>query len=56
MKIPQIENGSKGSYLYVSQMLPLPADTRWGNLTLKFMKIVQRIEYLNSRIVVTCPY
>ena len=34
----------------VTQMMPLPQNTPWGNLGLKSLKIVQRIEHINRRI------
>jgi hypothetical protein len=50
MNIPQVDNHSEGPFLSIKQMVPLPAITPWGNLQLKSMKIVQRIEHINVRI------
>jgi len=50
--IPQIDNGKRPEdpILAHVHLLPLPSITPYGNLTLKSMKIVMRIDWLNQRI------
>jgi hypothetical protein len=52
MIVPKVNNHADGSspFLNVKQMLPLPPETPWGNLGLKSMKIVQRIDHINKKI------
>ena len=52
MAIPQIDNGNRPDdpFLAHVHLLPLPSDTPYGNLALKSMKIVLRIDWLNRRI------
>jgi len=50
--IPQINNGKRPEEPLLAQvhLLPLPSDTPYGNLTLKSITIVMRIDWLNKRI------
>ena len=50
--IPQIDNGKRPEdpILAHVHLLPLPSDTPYGNLALKSLKIVMRIDWLNQRI------
>ncbi len=50
--IPQIDNGKRPDdpLLAYVHLLPLPSDTPYGNLALKSMKIVMRVDWLNRRI------
>jgi len=51
MSIPQINNGKRPSdRLNANQIWPLPANTPLGNLALKAIKIIRRIDHINSRI------
>lgn len=51
MNVPQIDVGQTSSqYLDVRQMWLLPAQTPYGNMALKHMKIVQTIMYVNTKI------
>lgn len=51
MTIPLIENGKKpNEHLNVRLGLGLPADTPYGNLSLKFLKILIRLDHANIRI------
>jgi len=50
--IPQVDNGKRPEdpILAHVHLLPLPSNTPYGNLALKSMKIVMRIDWLNQRI------
>jgi hypothetical protein len=49
--VPQIEIGkSPGEPLNVEHMLPLPADTPFGNLSLKYTRIVERLDHVNLSV------
>ena len=51
MQIPQVNNGkTPNQYLSTLQMLPLPADTPFGNLALKYHKIISRTDHMNLRL------
>lgn len=52
MTVPQINNGKRPEEPLLAHvhLLPLPSDTPYGNLALKSMKIVIRIDWLNQRI------
>jgi hypothetical protein len=51
VSIPQIEIGkSPGQPLNVRILLPLPANTPFGNFQLKYMLIVQRLDHVNSML------
>ena len=51
MSVPQINTGKHPQqFLNVSQILPLPSDTPFGNFALKYLKIVGRIDQVNSLI------
>ncbi|MEH2011304.1 hypothetical protein [Nostoc sp.] len=51
MSVPQINTGKHPQqFLNVSQILPLPSDTPFGNFALKYLKIVSRIDQVNSLI------
>lgn len=51
-RIPQIRSVKKrDELLHVSMMLPLPADTVWGNLALLYLSLVQRVDHLNQKLV-----
>ena len=46
--IPQIQIGKTHSEsFHVKHMLPLPADTPFGNLALKYMSIIQRLDFVD---------
>ena len=48
-EIPQVNIGRRhGEPLNVTQMLPLPADTPFGNLAAKFMMILERLDHVNG--------
>lgn len=50
--VPQIDNGKRPEdpLLAHVHLLPLPSETPYGNLALKSMKIVIRVDWLNQRI------
>lgn len=49
--IPQIDNGKAPQEpLHGSHLFPLPANTPYGNLSLKWMNIVRRIDIVNLEI------
>jgi len=51
MEIPQIDIGKKPSEpLMVNIILLLPTKTPFGNMTLKMMKIVERLDKVNAKI------
>src|SRR5260370_38695871 len=51
MTVPAINVGGEHQHItHASQLLPLPPDTRYGNLALKWMKIVGRLIRLNRKI------
>lgn len=48
MPAPQIQTGkAPDEHLNVRHMLPLPADTPFGNLSLKHTLIIQRLDHVN---------
>jgi hypothetical protein len=48
---PQIEIGkTPNEHLHVKHMLPLPADTPFGNLSLKYTRIVERLDHVNLAV------
>jgi hypothetical protein len=50
--VPQIETGKwVGQHLNVKHMLPLPADTPFGNLALKYMRLVERVDHVNLLVL-----
>lgn len=50
-EVPFINCGKQpGECMHVMHLLPLPSSTAYGNLTLKWWKIVQRLEHVNVRI------
>ena len=50
-ELPQIDIGRRhGELLNVVQMLPLPADTPFGNLLRKYAAILERLDHVNGRI------
>jgi hypothetical protein len=52
MNAPQINTGNQfQQVLHISQLLPLPSDTPFGNFALKYLKIVDRIDRVNSLIL-----
>jgi hypothetical protein len=49
--VPQIQIGkSPGESLHINHMLPLPADTPFGNLSLKYLRIVERLDHVNLSV------
>ena len=49
--IPQINIGRRhGEPLNIVQAIPLPADTPFGNLTRKFISILERLDHVNGTI------
>lgn len=51
MSVPQIQIGKVPSEpLNVSHMLPLPADTPFGNLALKYLRIIDRLDRINVMV------
>jgi hypothetical protein len=48
VRVPQINNGKRPEEPLLAHvhLLPLPSDTPYGNLTLRSMKIVMRIDWL----------
>jgi hypothetical protein len=51
MDAPQINAGKKPQQsLNISQLLPLPSNTPFGNLFLKYLKIASRIDRINLLI------
>lgn len=49
--IPQVRTGKRrDEHLYVKHMLLLPADTPFGNLSLKCALIIERLDHLNGLI------
>ena len=51
MSIPQIANGKKADEMMnVKFTLPLPADTPFGNMYLKHMKIIYRLDHVNRKL------
>jgi hypothetical protein len=51
MNIPQINTGKNPQQsLNISQLLPLPSDTPFGNFYLKYLKIIGRIDHINLLI------
>lgn len=49
--VPNIDSGkTPKELLNVKHLLPLPASTSFGNLELKWMKIIQRLDHINDRI------
>lgn len=49
--VPQVEIGkSPEEPLHVKHMLPLPADTPFGNLSLKYTRIVERLDHVNLSV------
>jgi hypothetical protein len=52
MNVPKINTGKQSQQvLHVSQLLPLPSDTPFGNFALKYLKIVSRIDQVNALIL-----
>lgn len=52
--LPQIDIGkSPAEPLHVNHFLPLPADTPYGNLSLKYTKIIERLDRVNVKIQTT---
>lgn len=52
MNAPQINTGKQSQQgLHISQLLPLPSDTPFGNFALKYLKIVSRIDQVNALIL-----
>ena len=50
-EIPQINIGRRhGEPLNIVQWIPLPADTPFGNLALKFLTILERLDHVNGKI------
>jgi hypothetical protein len=51
VNVPQINIGSTGrATIHISQVVALPSNTPWGNLLLKSLKIVSRLEYVNQKL------
>jgi hypothetical protein len=50
--IPQIQIGksTEQTYIGIKDLLPLPANTPFGNFYLKFWKIVDRLDHVNRKI------
>lgn len=49
--IPQVQTGKRrDEHVNVKHMLPLPADTPFGNLSLKYTLIVERLDHVNGLI------
>lgn len=49
--IPQINTGKQpGQHFNVVHMLPLPADTPFGNMALKYTQIILRLDHVNLLI------
>ena len=47
-EVPQIRTGKRvGEHLHVAHLLPLPADTPFGNLAGKYIDIVVRLDHVN---------
>ena len=47
-EVPQIRTGKRvGEHLHVAHLLPLPADTPFGNLAGKYIDIVLRLDHVN---------
>jgi hypothetical protein len=50
LEIPQIRSNERDHVVNIKDTMRLPAETPWGNLTLKALKIAQRINHINRRI------
>ncbi len=49
--VPQIQIGKlQGEPLHAKHMLPLPADTPFDNLSLKYTQIVERLDHVNLSV------
>ncbi|MCK5384096.1 MAG: hypothetical protein KAJ29_00875 [Alphaproteobacteria bacterium] len=51
MKTPLVENGKKpDEFMSATLLLPLPSSTPFGNMALKHMKIVARLDHVNRKL------
>ena len=53
LSIPQLYIGEKSQsgFVNAADMLDLPSSTPFGNLRLKYMKILQTMSYINEKLV-----